>query len=108
MKGAAIGLLVVGLISIAMSFVWPSLVPDPKPMDEQARERYFAATSAAHGAASDGKELDQADVDELNAFNERKENFEKKKSFGSAVFKYVGILLSLAGGGIILWVTQAD
>ena len=105
MKNAAIGLIVLGLVSLGLSFAWPSISPKPQ-MDEEQGERFMKAVQDAHGAPAA-----EADEETKKILEENKraiESAQTTENVGTKVFRYVGVLAALVGAGLFFWAAQTE
>jgi hypothetical protein len=106
MKNAAIGLIVLGLVSLGVSAFWPKISPKPQAMDEQQQEQFLNAVGDAHGARPD-----EVSEETKKVIEERKQAVEganRTERLGTTVFKYVGILSALIGAGLFFWAAQTE
>jgi hypothetical protein len=108
MKNAAIGLIVLGLISLGLSAVWHKLSPEPPAMDEQKEEQFMQAVGDAHGARAEPGGVAEETQKILDERKQALESADRTEQVGKTVFKYVGIICALVGAGLFFWAAQTE
>ena len=109
MKFVSLGLIVVGLILLVLSFAWTTISPKGEEMSDQEIDQYMDAVADMHGGGGqDGvnaagqapKEESRALINEMKAETER---IQRNQALGKMVLQIAGVLSTLTGAGLFFW-----
>ena len=109
MKFASLGLIVVGLILLVLSFFWNSIAPKGEEMSEQKVEDYMQAVADMHGGGGQSgvnatgeapKEESKALIEEMQSESDR---IQRTRTLGRLVLQIAGVVSTLAGAGLFFW-----